>query len=607
MPLAEGRIFAGYTIVRSLGSGGMGEVYLARHPRLPRRDALKLLRSDLSADLDYRARFEREADLASTLWHPHIVGVHDRGQIDNQLWISMDYVDGWNAAEFMGARYPGGMPVGTVLDIVTAVAGALDYAHKQGLLHRDVKPSNIMVAHTDNDGDNRILLADFGIARNVDDISGLTSTNMAIGTVAYSAPEQLMGEDIDGRADQYALAATAYHMLTGEPLFPNSNPAVVISRHLNADPPRVADRRPELASLDAALAVALAKNPAERYGRCGDFARALAASATSIEWLNDAPTGSAPRRTRAQWSRRELNAPVSAVGVSRSRRTTLAAAVGMVAAVVIAALALWRPWAPSDSGPATATTITSMAPVSTTTGVNTASSTVAGPLPAPVFAAAGIDSVLLSPDEITALTGGEFTGDPAYQEGPVELISSAQGTTDNTHAIDPPTCAGVIFGAEQQVYGDTGYQALRDQLLGKTVSDIDDLVEQTVVVFPTAQQAHAVLSSSTIQWQECASGHPLEYPSDASISHDAGYERGWSWTLTDVAVGVDRITTRMTAVSNLNGNAPACQMALGVRVNVVVKTKTCWDTGTNPYEPDPALAGDFADRLAAAMLDRVVL
>jgi len=210
----------------------MGEVYLAQHPRFPRRDALKLLPPEWSADADYRARFNREADLASTLWHPHIVGVHDRGEEDGQLWISMDFVDGLDAARLLADRYPAGMPTGEVARIVNGVASALDYAHKQGLLHRDVKPANIMMTHLDDDGDRRILLTDFGIARNVNDISGLTTTNMTVGTVAYCAPEQLLGEDVDGRADQYSLAATAYHLLTGSQLFPHSNPAVVISRHL---------------------------------------------------------------------------------------------------------------------------------------------------------------------------------------------------------------------------------------------------------------------------------------------------------------------------------------------------------------------------------------
>jgi serine/threonine protein kinase, bacterial len=290
MPLTNGQTFAGYTIIRLLGSGGMGEVYLAQHPRLPRRDALKLLPPDWSADAEYRARFNREADLASTLWHPHIVGVHDRGEEDGQLWISMDFVDGLDAARLLANRYPVGMPVEEVSHIVTAVASALDYAHKQGLLHRDVKPANVMMTHLDDEGEQRILLTDFGIARNVHDISGLTKTNMTVGTVAYCAPEQLLGEDIDGRADEYSLAATAYHLLTGSQLFPNSNPAVVISHHLNVPPPALADSRPSLAKLDPVLAIGLAKRPEDRYRRCADFAHALNEQIDSA----GAPTQAAP-------------------------------------------------------------------------------------------------------------------------------------------------------------------------------------------------------------------------------------------------------------------------------------------------------------------------
>ena len=273
MPLADGATFAGYTIIRLLGAGGMGEVYLAAHPRLPRQDALKILTPAVSADREYRDRFEREADLAATLWHPHIVGVHDRGEDDGQLWISMDYVDGTDAAELLREN-PGGLPPADVIEIVNAVAEALDYAHDRHLLHRDVKPANILVTRPGPDG-KRILLADFGIARRDDDTSGLTATNMTVGTVSYAAPEQLMGSPLDGRADQYALAATAFHLLTGAPPFHHSNPAVVISQHLSAAPPSLASRRPELAHLDPALAKALAKEPAQRYARCVDFARAL--------------------------------------------------------------------------------------------------------------------------------------------------------------------------------------------------------------------------------------------------------------------------------------------------------------------------------------------
>jgi serine/threonine-protein kinase len=274
MPLGDGQLFAGYTILRRLGSGAMGEVYLVQHPRLPRRDALKVLPAEFTTDDEYRQRFHREADVAATLWHPHIVGVHDRGEFEGQLWISMDYVDGTDAAHLQQERYSGGMPPDEVVKIVTAVADALDYAHQNELLHRDVKPANILLSRPEL-GKERILLADFGIARWINDASGLTSNSMTVGTVAYAAPEQLMGEPLDGRADQYALAATAFHLLTGSTLFQNPNQAAVISQHITAPPPPIAERRPELSGLDPVLAKALAKSRDDRYPSCLDFAEAL--------------------------------------------------------------------------------------------------------------------------------------------------------------------------------------------------------------------------------------------------------------------------------------------------------------------------------------------
>jgi serine/threonine protein kinase len=276
MPLSEGAQFAGYTVVRLLGAGGMGEVYLVRHPRLPRYEALKILGAEVSADPDYQQRFNREAELASGLWHPHIVGVQDRGEFEGQLWISMDYVDGTDLGELMDQQYPGGMPAEAVVAIVTAVGAALDHAHHRGLLHRDVKPGNIMISHPDDGSPARILLCDFGIARPVDDATGLTATNMTVGTVYYCAPEQLSGRPLDGRADQYALAATAYYLLTGAKLFPHVSPVAVINAHLTLAAPPLSGLRPDLASANSVFARALAKNPADRFDRCGDFAAALA-------------------------------------------------------------------------------------------------------------------------------------------------------------------------------------------------------------------------------------------------------------------------------------------------------------------------------------------
>jgi serine/threonine-protein kinase len=275
MSLEPGQTFAGYEILQQLGSGAMGEVYLAAHPRLPRHDALKVLGQQVSDDPTYRERFNREAQNAATLSHPNIVAVYDRGEYADQLWISMAYVEGTDAARLLKEQYRKGMPPEEAVRIIAAVADALDYAHQRQLLHRDVKPANILLAALDSGG-WRAMLADFGIARRVDDTTSLTQTNMAVGTVAYAAPEQLMGLDLDGRADQYSLAATAFELLTGQHLYLDLNPAVVISQHVSAPPPEIADRKPELSHLGPVLSKALAKSPGDRYPTCMDFARALA-------------------------------------------------------------------------------------------------------------------------------------------------------------------------------------------------------------------------------------------------------------------------------------------------------------------------------------------
>ena len=309
----------------------MGQVYLAQHPRLPRRDALKILPGELTANDEFRQRFNREADLAASLYHEHIVGIHDRGEYEGQLWISMDYVEGTDAAKLLRTKYPSGMPKAEVVEIISAVADALDYAHSQGLLHRDVKPANILL--TDAGPRRRIVLADFGIARELGDISGLTATNMLVGTTAYCAPEQLQGSDLDGRADQYALGCTAFDLLVGSAPFQHSNPAVVITQHLSAPPPHIGERRPELAEMDRAFAKALAKKPEDRYPTCADFAAALGSQ------MKTAESESAAGLTEVIAAPTEvIAAPRSTSPTSPKARTSWRGPVMAVAALVTVAL-----------------------------------------------------------------------------------------------------------------------------------------------------------------------------------------------------------------------------------------------------------------------------
>jgi serine/threonine protein kinase len=367
MPLGEGEVFAGYTVIRPLGSGGMGEVYLVEHPNLPRRDALKILSTAVSADDDYRQRFIREADLAAKLWHPNIVRVNDRGEFNGQLWIAMDYVEGTDAASVLQDR-SAGIPADEVAAIVTAIASALDYAHQHGLLHRDVKPGNILLGNPADD-ERRILLGDFGIASIIGDVSGLTATNMTVGTLPYAAPEQLMDDPMDGRADQYALAATAYHLLTGSPLFPQSNPAAVISRHLNTPPPALAGSHPELAGLDPVLARALAKDPANRFTRCTYFARAFtAATQPGTQAAAAAPTMEAPVTSRPRARTAVPPAPPTKAGDSPPRWPIAVGAIALIA-IVFAVAFVVRPWQHDRAISGTSGTPTSVMPSITFNGM----------------------------------------------------------------------------------------------------------------------------------------------------------------------------------------------------------------------------------------------
>ncbi|CDO87858.1 hypothetical protein AWC29_03090 [Mycobacterium triplex] len=269
MALASGAVCAGYTVARRLGSGVTGDVYLVQDPRSARWQALKVLSPALSSDRQFRRNFLSETPMVTGLHHQHIVAVHDRGDFDGQLWIAMDYVAGSSAAQLLKDRFPAVWPVGEVLAIVAAVADALDYAHQRGLLHRDVKPANILLT-----SEQRILLSDFGVARSLGEHSGVVGSHVPVGTVGYAAPEQLMGADVDRRADQYALAATAFHLLTGAPPTEYLSPSAALRELLTAAPRKLSDQRPELAQLDRVFARALAKRPVDRFASCREFADA---------------------------------------------------------------------------------------------------------------------------------------------------------------------------------------------------------------------------------------------------------------------------------------------------------------------------------------------
>jgi serine/threonine protein kinase len=276
--LTPGSVFAGYRIERTLGRGGMGDVYLARHPRLPRSDALKLMSEELSRSEVYRQRFSSEADLACMVQHDSVVRVYDRGEDDNRLWLAMEYIEGPDLAQILAAE--GRLTVGRSVALLERIAAGLDAIHAHGLLHRDVKPANILVTR-DVLGAERALLTDFGIAKSAADSLGLTGVGDIVATLHYAAPEQfeLRSNELDRRVDVYALGCVLYEMLTGQvPLQGDSVAAfwAVMQSETPPPPSRIVAAIPP--RLDAVVAKALSKRREDRYESAGELARAAHAA-----------------------------------------------------------------------------------------------------------------------------------------------------------------------------------------------------------------------------------------------------------------------------------------------------------------------------------------
>jgi serine/threonine-protein kinase len=260
-----------YQILRELGRGGCGVVYLAEDPRIGRKVAIKTIHSGEGAKLSdaLRERFRREARSAGVLSHPNIVTIHEFNDSGDVAYIVMEYVDGMSLAEKMARER---LPLGLTLKVVQAGADALDFAHEQNIVHRDVKPANFLVSNS-----GFVKVADFGIAKLMDaDTGGLTSTGMVVGTAYYMSPEQVAAAAVTGRSDQFSLAVIAYELLTGKRPFAGDSWASVLHQIMTLDPPPVKQYRESLGdNVTLVLRKGLAKDPADRYPSCRQFAMEL--------------------------------------------------------------------------------------------------------------------------------------------------------------------------------------------------------------------------------------------------------------------------------------------------------------------------------------------
>jgi hypothetical protein len=277
---APGDLLGGYRIDRVVGRGGMGVVYQATHLALGRLVALKVIAPELALNPDFRARFERESRMAAAIDHPNIVPVYEAGQIDGLAFIALRFIDGVDLRTVLKAEHR--LPPAQAAGVVAQIADALDAAHAHGLVHRDIKPGNVLV--TGAPAAPHCYLTDFGLTKHATSHSDLTATGQWMGTLDYVAPEQVEGRAIDARVDVYALGCLFFEALTGSVPFPRESDVAKLYAHVHEPPPRASAHTPGLApEMDAVIARALAKHPDERYPSAGDLARAMYAALSGRE------------------------------------------------------------------------------------------------------------------------------------------------------------------------------------------------------------------------------------------------------------------------------------------------------------------------------------
>jgi serine/threonine protein kinase len=414
-PLGPGSRVAGYLLEARVGVGGMAAVYRARDERLGRVVALKLLSVELPDDDGFRERFVREARAVAAVDHPHIIPVYEAGEADGVPFIAMRFVAGGDLRAI--ARKEDGLPAGRAAAFVSAVASALDAAHAAGLVHRDVKPANMLV----DAGPGRpehVYLSDFGLARGVLSSSGLTKVGQFLGTPEYAAPEQIAGRAVDGRADQYGLACVAHTLLTGSPPFVRSMPMAVLYAHMSVSPPRVTAVRSDLSGeVDEVLAQALAKEPEYRYDSCGAFADALREA-----------LGVGPYDSTGPVHQQPVTAQLANV---RMRETVV--------------LGSW----PSATPVSTPATITSTSPLSVPPDSSVAESPPAMPSPVPAATSSPPPPAAAVPPVTTGRWTAVVTADRAYYDS-VQAASGPDAASIH-FPVDYPELRFPLSGTEARI------------------------------------------------------------------------------------------------------------------------------------------------------------
>lgn len=330
--LEPGTTVAGYRIEDVAGEGGMGVVYRATQLGLERNVALKLITPELGEDDEFRERFKRESKTAAAIEHPNVIPVHEAGEADGRLFISMRFIEGTDLRAMILSE--GRLEPKRAARILSQVASALDAAHAHGLVHRDIKPANVLIAR--HDGDDHAFLTDFGLTKQTGSQSGLTRTGTWVGTLDYIAPEQILGGTVDARSDVYALGCLMFHVLSGQIPYQRDSDVAKLWSHMNDPPPRLSEEVPGITKdLDLVIGRAMAKDPDDRYPSASDFARAVDAALEGTEVVQPersvargaaAPGGAGPpagERTRFGAGARRSWAPMAVAAIAGAALTAL--------------------------------------------------------------------------------------------------------------------------------------------------------------------------------------------------------------------------------------------------------------------------------------------
>ncbi|MGB6209382.1 protein kinase domain-containing protein [Mycobacterium sp.] len=561
----QGTPFGRYRLVELLGHGGMGEVWRAHDTETDRIVAIKVLPAHLYEDEEFQRRFRREAHAAARLNSPHVIPIHNYGEIDGRLYVDMRLIEG---RDLQAVLAEGPLELARAVHIIEQVAMALHAAHEVGLLHRDIKPSNILI-----DRNDFAYLIDFGIARAADE-TRMTKSGFMIGTFQYIAPERLGTGAEDARADIYSLACVLYECLTGNPPFDADSMARLVAAHLSTPPPRPSINRPDVPPrIDEVIATGMAKDPDQRYATTIELARAARGAITepiarptpgpaflaATKEAGNRPTAEPGLAATRQswpppgqpWPADQLRPEPVSIPWRRHRRpgliVAIVAAVGILAAGVgLTGYLLWRPATNSRPSAATTTTRTVAAPTTTT------------PTTATPVAESALQGLLLYPEQLDTVMGttGMTLVGPKY---PTSTFDNTKYVPDKAciPQSDPATATALSGSSWTAVSG----QELNDQPGGKP----NHRVTQYVILFPSARDADAFFTASTQQWPTC-SNRQFHLTGEGVPDN--------VWTVGPVSNTDGALSAHKTLEPGY-WEWQTCQRALTVANNVAIDVKAC--------------------------------